>query len=84
MREAFDVGEAELELWLQVENALGLMFYAETFGNFAGALVGAGHIADWSRGEHISIGHNGAPKPRLSRLLLSSTPLVSGCPCMSY
>jgi hypothetical protein len=46
MGEAFDVGEAELKLWLDVENALGLMFYSETFGDVFGVCVGAAYEAD--------------------------------------
>ena len=52
VREAFDVSETELKLGLDVENALGLMFYAETFGDFAGGFVGTAYRANLLRGEH--------------------------------
>ena len=45
--EAFDVGEAEFKLGVDVENALGFMFYAETFGNLAGVFVGTAYSANW-------------------------------------
>ena len=54
MREAFDVGEAGLEVGQDIEDAIGLVPCAEAFGNLAGAFVRAGYIADWSRGEHKS------------------------------
>jgi hypothetical protein len=52
MREAFDVGEAGLELGQEVENAHSFVLCAEAFGNVAGAFVGAGDMADGLRCEH--------------------------------
>ena len=52
MGEAFDVGEAEFELGIDVENALGIVFYAETFGNLSGVFVRTAYGADWLRDKH--------------------------------
>ena len=53
MRKAFDIGEAGRKLWQDFEYAIGVVFDAKTFGDFAGVFVGSGYEADWARGEHI-------------------------------
>src|SRR5260221_7425990 len=52
MREAFDVGKAGFELREDFEDAFGIMFGVETFGNLLGAVVGSFGASDGLWGKH--------------------------------
>ncbi len=72
MREAFNVSESGLKLREDVEDALGLVLWAEAFGNLAGVFVGTGDIADGLRGKHMRstpqrCGGSGPPVPACFR-----------------
>src|SRR3954468_21002559 len=52
MREALDVGEPGFKLRQDFEYAVGVVFRAESFGNFAGVLVRTADESDGTRSKH--------------------------------
>src|SRR5206468_2735433 len=52
MREALDVGEPGFELRQDFEYAVGVVFRAESFGNFAGVFVRTADESDGTRSKH--------------------------------
>jgi hypothetical protein len=50
--ETFDVGEASFELGKDFEDAICVVFGAETFRDLLGAFVGSFSVTDWLRSEH--------------------------------